>query len=51
MTMGAKLISAVSEHDLPVVETFAALFALLFIISNVLTDVVYALVDPRVRLS
>ena len=49
--MGAKLISAVSEHDLPVVETFAALFALLFIISNVLTDVVYALVDPRVRLS
>lgn len=49
--MGAKLISAVNENDLPLVETFAALFALLFIVSNVLTDVVYAVVDPRVRLS
>jgi ABC-type dipeptide/oligopeptide/nickel transport system permease component len=28
-----------------------AIFAGLFILSNILTDVLYALVDPRVRLS
>jgi len=33
------------------VKAFAAVFAALFIVSNILTDVLYALVDPRVRLS
>ncbi len=49
--MGRTLINAVNTKDFPVIQTFTALFALLFIASNILTDVLYALADPRVRLS
>ncbi|MCA9302677.1 MAG: ABC transporter permease [Phycisphaerales bacterium] len=49
--MGRTLINAIVAKDFPVIQTFTALFAALFIASNILTDVLYALVDPRVRLS
>ncbi|MFK7758491.1 MAG: ABC transporter permease [Phycisphaerales bacterium] len=49
--MGRTLINAINSKDFPVIQTFTALFAALFIVSNILTDVLYALVDPRVRLS
>lgn len=49
--MGRTLISAITSKDFPVIQTFTALFTALFIASNILTDVLYALVDPRVRLS
>lgn len=49
--MGRTLINAVNTKDFPVIQTFTALFAALFIASNILTDVLYALADPRVRLS
>lgn len=49
--MGRGLIQAVTNNDFPVVQTFTAVLAALYIVSNILTDVVYAWVDPRVRLS
>ncbi|MFT7669935.1 MAG: peptide/nickel transport system permease protein [Planctomycetota bacterium] len=49
--MGRVLFKAIQEQDFPVVQTFVAMFGGLFILSNILTDVLYALVDPRVRLS
>ena len=49
--MGRVLFKAIQEQDFPVVQVFVAMFAALFIVSNILTDVLYALVDPRVRLS
>ncbi len=49
--MGRTLINAIRASDFPVIQTFTALFAALFIASNILTDVLYALADPRVRLS
>lgn len=49
--MGRTLINAINAKDFPVIQTFTALFAALFIASNILTDVLYALVDPRVRLA
>ncbi len=49
--MGRTLINAINSKDFPVIQTFTALFTALFIASNILTDVLYALVDPRVRLS
>lgn len=48
--MGNRLLGAIYDRDLPVIETFTAMFAVLFILSNILTDVLYAFVDPRVRL-
>jgi peptide/nickel transport system permease protein len=49
--MGFNLISAITASDFPVIQAFVAVLAALFIISVILTDVLYALVDPRVRLS
>ncbi|MCO6457668.1 MAG: ABC transporter permease [Pirellulaceae bacterium] len=49
--MGRRLILAINAKDFPVVQTFTAVFAAVFIVTNILTDVLYALVDPRVRLS
>jgi peptide/nickel transport system permease protein len=49
--MGRRLILAINARDFPVIQAFTAVFAAVFIITNILTDVLYALVDPRVRLS
>lgn len=49
--MGRVLFKAINEQDFPVIQSFVTIFAALFILSNILTDVLYALVDPRVRLS
>jgi peptide/nickel transport system permease protein len=48
--MGRTLITAITAKDFPVIQAFTAMFAALFIATNILTDVLYALVDPRVRL-
>lgn len=49
--MGAGLIDAITNKDFPVIQAFTAVFAAIFVVSVILTDVLYALVDPRVRLS
>ncbi|MHC4550950.1 MAG: ABC transporter permease [Planctomycetota bacterium] len=49
--MGKMLITAINAADFPVIQSFTAVFAVLFILSNILTDVLYAVADPRVRLS
>ncbi len=49
--MGNELISAINSKDFPIIQAFTAVFAGVFILSNILTDVCYAIVDPRVRLS
>ncbi|MHC4340467.1 MAG: ABC transporter permease [Planctomycetota bacterium] len=48
--MGKMLITAINGADYPVVQGFTAVFAAVFILSIILTDVLYAVVDPRVRL-
>jgi len=49
--MGKMLITAITAADFPVIESFTAVFAVIFILSNILTDVLYSIADPRVRLS
>lgn len=49
--MGKLLIESLINKDFPIIQTFTAAFAAVFLITNILTDVLYALVDPRVRLS
>ena len=48
--MGRQLILAVEHADFPVVQAFTAVLAAIYILANLLTDVLYAIVDPRVRL-
>lgn len=48
--MGYVLLTAIRNNDFPVVEAFTAVFAGLFILSIIATDILYAVFDPRVRL-
>lgn len=47
--IGLMYIQAVNQRDIPVLMGIATVTALLVIVSNLLTDLVYALVDPRIR--
>lgn len=46
---GALLIDSVSARDYPVVQSATLVFALLVILVNLATDIVYSFIDPRVR--
>jgi peptide/nickel transport system permease protein len=48
--MGSQLIAAISGRDLPVIGAYVMIAGGLFIIVNLLTDVSYAFLDPRIRL-
>ena len=48
--LGRLLVAAVGNRDLPVVMGATLLFALIYLVANLLVDLGYALVDPRVRL-
>lgn len=48
--LGSITIDALHNSDFPVIKTMAFIMSLLLIFGNILTDVVYALVDPRVKL-
>ena len=47
--MGRLMATAVLERDIPVVMAGSILFAALVIVGNLVADVLYAWVDPRVR--
>jgi len=49
--MGRALYDAITVNDFPVTQSLVAIVAGVFIASVILTDVLYALVDPRVRLA
>ena len=46
----ASKISAITQSDVDVVRALVLIGALLFVVSNLLTDICYALADPRVKL-
>ena len=49
--LGNILLDALGSSDLPIIKAYTVLISILFILSNIATDVLYAIVDPRVRLS
>jgi peptide/nickel transport system permease protein len=49
--MGQTLILAVNSMDFPVIQAFTAVYAAFYIATNIATDILYAWVDPRIRLS
>jgi peptide/nickel transport system permease protein len=49
--IGKTLVTAVGAQDLPVVTGIVILVALAYVIANLLVDVVYALIDPRLERS
>lgn len=49
--LGTLTVGAVNARDFPVIEGTTFFFALVLIIANILVDISYAFIDPRVRLS
>ncbi|MDT0683073.1 ABC transporter permease [Roseicyclus sp. F158] len=49
--LGTMFLSALTESDIPVITAFLVLIACLFATINLVVDLLYALADPRVRLS
>ena len=49
--IGDITITAINEGDFPIIKAMTMLSAILFCLFNLLTDLLYALVDPRVKLS
>ena len=49
--MGYLLVTAIVSRDYPVIQGTILVFAALFFLVNLLTDLVYTLLDPRIRYS
>jgi peptide/nickel transport system permease protein len=49
--MGQLALAAITQRDYPVLMGFTMIIAVLVLLSNLVADVAYAVVDPRIRLS
>ena len=47
--IGRQLVSAVQFRDFPMIRALIMLFAVIFVIVNILVDMLYAIIDPRLR--
>ncbi len=48
--MGSLLVKAITSKDIPVVQACVLIIALVSCVINLITDILYAVVDPRIRL-
>ncbi len=49
--LGQTAVEAVSKGDLPVILGFTILAAIFVVVANILVDMLYAVLDPRVRIT
>lgn len=49
--VGQLLIGAVSSRDYPMIQAGLVVFSLFVVLVNMITDLLYAAIDPRIRLS
>jgi peptide/nickel transport system permease protein len=47
--LGQLLIIAINGNDLPMVQTLTFIFAVLIVLFNLIADVLYGILDPRIR--
>jgi len=48
--VGTQLLTAISARDYPVVQAFTVVIAVIFVAVNLVVDISYAYLDPRIRL-
>ena len=48
--LGQLMITSILDRDFPIVQGITLIFSVIVILVYLLTDVAYALLDPRVRL-
>lgn len=49
--LGTYVVSAISGRDLPVIQGTVLMMAVIFVVINLAVDILYAVVNPKVRLS
>jgi peptide/nickel transport system permease protein len=49
--IGSVLVTAVNSQDLPVVVGIVTLVAVFYVVANLLVDILYTLIDPRLKVS
>ena len=47
--LGALLISSIQVNDIPLIQTVTFIFAVLIVLFNLLADIIYGILDPRIR--
>ena len=47
--IGQLLITAIQGNDLPMVQTLTFIFAILIVLFNLIADILYGILDPRIR--
>ena len=47
--IGQLLIGAIQANDLPMVQTITFMFAVLIVLFNLIADILYGILDPRIR--
>ena len=47
--LGQLLVIAIEGADIPLVQTLTFIFAVLIVIFNLIADVIYGILDPRIR--
>lgn len=49
--LGGMLVKALNESDFPVIKAMTVIISIAYMFFNLLSDIIYSLVDPRIRLS
>ena len=49
--MGQFIAGSVLDKDYPVIQGGVLMFAIIFVLVNLLVDMLYAVIDPRIRVS
>ena len=49
--VGRLVVQSVSQRDYPVIVAGMSIISLIFVLVNLIVDIIYAYLDPRVRLS
>ncbi len=47
--LGALLISSIQVNDIPLIQTVTFIFAVLIVFFNLMADIIYGFLDPRIR--
>jgi peptide/nickel transport system permease protein len=47
--MGSAILNAVINRDFPVIQGFTLVIATFFLLANIVADIIYSLLDPRIR--
>ena len=47
--IGSAILAAVVNRDFPIVQGFVLIIAIFFLLANIIADILYSVIDPRIR--